>query len=158
MKDQLVLTEDEFDINKVKFNLEVIEQLNKPEKALWTSSVIKDDKGEVSSEWSDWCIDEEFANPYSKKKTILVPKKDAKVFELNWKTEKKLPTRRSSSMFMLATKHIDWNALVEAGYDGFNLPCRTGLGMLLAGCDFSSYDCESTVWFNTNWIDKIIAL
>ena len=80
MKDQLVLTEDEFDINKVKFNLEVIEQLNKPEKALWTSSVIKDDKGEVSSEWRDWCIDEEFANPYSKKKTILVPKKHANVF------------------------------------------------------------------------------
>ena len=158
LEDQLVLTMDAFDINKVKFDLEPIEYLNKPTSALWTSSVQKDEKDELSSEWREWCIDENFANPYSRRRTILIPKKDTKVFQLNWKTEKELLTKRSRPRFIFAAYHVDWSALVEAGYDGFNLPCKTGLGMLLGGCDFSAWDCESTVWFNTDWIDKIVTL
>lgn len=154
MKPQLVLmSKKQFDTKKVVFDLNDCGLGVKPASALWTSSAFKEGS-KVISEWYnflryDW-YDEETA--VSMRKFLLYPKKNARVFEVNGREDADRLPWKDEGFFSRA---IDFEAL-EKEYDGLHLTeegnCRLHMS------EFNPWDVESTVWFNVDWIERIIEL
>ena len=158
MKPQLVLMKDEdFDVRKVVFDLNDCWLCVKPASALWTSSAFKEGS-KVISEWYnflryDW-YDEETA--VSMRKFLLYPKENARVFEVNGREDAdRLPWKDVVWEDVGFFRVIDFEALAKE-YDGLHLTeegnCRLHMS------EFNPWDVESTVWFNVDWIERIVEL
>jgi len=136
---QLLIHSSDFCISKVKFNF--VNSLNKPYKALWTSTLIDTN----SSQWDLWCQINEFNIKNHKIKYKIIPKNNLKVFEIN--NEEDLNSLPKQFDSFLGKYMINFNKVSKL-FDGihcidYTLPQLYG------------WDCESTVWFNTNWIKSI---
>lgn len=139
----------DFDLSKVCFDLNET-FANKPRKALWTSDWNNNIEEIAWIEWAKW---EDFQIKEFLYK--VVPKEKVKVYEVSSYEDyysKKLPKTGNY-------KNINYVELQERGFDGFRVT-RSGAWL---GHNFgdrgvlqlNAFDCESTVWFNTNWIKTI---
>lgn len=145
---QALVHNEDFDLSKVCFDLETT-FINKPDKALWTSDWNNNINEIAWIQWADW---EDF-----RIKDVLykiIPKRNVKVYEVTTRSDyyaKDLPKTIQQSK-------IDYFKLQELGFDGFRV---TQAGSWL-GHNFTNgvlqlngFDCESTVWFNIDWIKSI---
>lgn len=163
---QSVVFGPDFDPSKARFNLKTAFN-NKPEKAMWTSTFNPDVR---KIEWIRWNLDE---GTTMLKSCLyrLIPKKNLKVYEIDTVADwlsRRLPKIESPSMLKefffgpaLNAGYIDFEVLNKRGYDGVHFTsnaaalghnCEIDRKIMLA---LNSYDVESTVWFNTSWIDKV---
>lgn len=142
VEEQLIVTNGEgFNIDLVHFDFGPRPTINKPWTALWTSTFLGlDEDKHMRSEWTDFL--DGWEHKSDEYRTILVPKKDLKIFELNYRTIDKIPYDP------ILRNQIDWREIAR-NYDGFHLPCA------FPGSKFEFWDCESYCWFNTDWIDQI---
>ena len=110
---------------------------SKPKTALWTSTFREETR---SSEWSEWCEQEDF--PTGDRFFVLTPRQGTKVLSVNDENdEARLPLTKSGQ--------IDFEAIASWGFDGLRTPCGRCGGL------FDTWDCESTVWFNCDWIATV---
>ena len=144
----------DFSLENVKFNLKNRGYVNKPEKALWTSTW-KDDVSQIG--WIKWARMERFDIKDSLYK--VTPKRIVILYEIDLNED-----YASDQLPKTKENFIDYQKLASKGYDGLHL---TEHGAWI-GHDFrkenehfgttillNSFDCESTVWFNTDWIGSI---
>lgn len=155
---QTLVQDYDFDINKVRFNLDASIVNGKPKEALWTSSL----KENNISEWVEFIKYEDFkVKPCL---YVLEPKADVKLYHIDSINDiKSIPVLTDWREIVT----IDYKELQRQGYDGVNLTSKGNLTIksfwyytgfnssedlrsLLIG--MTSWDTESTVWFNTNWI------
>lgn len=163
---QSVVFGPDFDPSKAKFNLQTT-FANKPERAMWTSTFNPNVR---KIAWIKWNIEEDVGMLQSCLYRI-VPKPAIKVYEIDtvgdWINRRlpkiDTPSRLKQFLFgpILNAGFIDFEALKKRGYDGVHVTSNAAaLGhnveidrkIMLA---LNSYDVESTVWFNTTWIDKV---
>lgn len=145
---QALVHNEDFDLSKVCFDLKT-NFVNKPNKALWTSDW-NDNINEIAwIQWADW---EDF--PIKDILYKIIPKRNVKVYEVTTCSDyyaKDLPKTIQHSK-------IDYFKLQELGFDGFRV---TQAGACLGHSStngvlqLSVFDCESTVWFNIDWIKSI---
>ena len=121
---------------------------NKPSAGLWTSTAFTDSL--FLSAWQEWCANNDYhcgSHHFS-----LIPKTKLKVFEPSG----------LSDLHIIEPEHplippsIDFARYVQEGYDGFHVSDR--ILNMPADDDFHPFhgwDCESTVWFNYNWITRV---
>lgn len=149
------------DFSQAAFDLKCDERW-KPNEAFWTSSVYfgKDDR-KYHSAWTDWCeINDYLCNYDSDVAYILIPKKKTKVLTINdgedydrlirdYITVKKTFDPRYN-------EYLDFKKMQDNGYDGFHLTSNAAWQFHFH--QFNSWDCESTAWFNVDWIKEVIKL
>lgn len=145
----------EFDISKI-INYKKGDKLslafgysNKPQDCFWTSSLNDD-----SSDWLDWCKFEEFES-YSQA-VVITPKKDVKIYVID--TIEDLIKVSNLYEGYSNPGRINFPSLLMAGYDGVQVTKDAAMnfhGYSSKGIyDLNAWDCESTVWFNSKWIDS----
>lgn len=157
--------------------------INKPfNGGLWTSSYIEEKYREEDydkkdySEWARWFINENFHIYSYEDISILYPKEDTKVFTINniedlYEASSRLGDICDDKLL----KHniaradnlvIDFQKLSKS-YDGIRVT-KEGAWRLHWFDDsiydndkyrmlisLNAWDCESTLWFNVDWIDKV---
>ena len=153
---------DGFSIDRCRFVL-YPRWTNKPQRALWTCTYT-DELSEIG--WVEWCY---YNQPewIQNELYLITPKEEVKVYEINtiedYKSDEliKLP---SNVAFM--SQFINYEAMADKGYDGIHF--STNAAALGHSFTFESdeltmgistalnpIDCESTVWFNTDWISSV---
>lgn len=122
--------------------------INKPTTGLWTSSVYSD--SQYVSAWQEWCSGSDF--PCGKHHFLIHPKQNIKVFEPTKFSDLRLAENKMPAPL---PPTIDFAWYAEQGYDGFHIS-TSGLwihkGLFYP---FQTWDCESTCWFNYDWIDTV---
>ena len=136
---QLLIYSSDFSISKVKFNF--TNSLNKPYEALWTSTLIDTN----SSQWELWYQINEFNVDKYKIKYKIIPKDNLKIFEINNQEDLNFLPKQFDCF--LDKYVINFNKVSKL-FDGIH--CINYTLPQLYG-----WDCESTIWFNTNWIKSI---
>ena len=124
---------------------------NKPTNGLWTATY----RPNIISEWVQWCRDNDFK--CGKNHFLIIPKQDIQVFCPTDISDLKL-LDKSDLPFPAIVPLIDYGWYAEQ-YDGFHYDGdawkfyveSNGMGLSYFHC----WDCESTVWFNYNWIDSV---
>ena len=154
---QVMLTYDPFNIFKTQiYNLEEGIR-NKPEKALWTSSLrihFGDDR--FLSDWDRWCDAKSFrVRNYA---TVLLPKSKLNILDITsskeedpWYEELKLNFPHFLELSQYGNYeyiHLDYVELRDAGYDGVHIENAYSE---ISRMSFYGWDCESTVWLNPNF-------
>ena len=145
---EALVADDNFNLTEVRFSLNTV-FTNKPDEALWTSSW-NDVYKEIA--WIEWSLRE-----YFKIKDVLykvTSKRPVKLYEID------TPEDYESHLLPKTDEYyIDYKKLVDLGFDGLHV---TDTGAILGHVsDFeymmrlNAFDCESTVWFNTDWIGEI---
>lgn len=167
---QAIVYGPDFDLSKVKFDLKT-NHVDKPKSALWTST-FQDDLREIG--WIKWNLWED-CQLLKDCLYKVVPKEGVRIYELNSEEDltscrlPKLDGPSSIARFFgfdkereLTEGYIDYEALAKRGYDGLHVTWDAArLGHSFGNVDQKTidllycFDCESTVWFNTNWIDSI---
>lgn len=152
---QLIVHSSDFSVKNVMFDMEVV-FTNKPRSALWTSTAYFNDYGRISSDWIAWCKSEDFEVIGHATKYLLVPTSTICICEidswddmLNLPLLEKQPDILSSNDARYLEHLVDFKTL-STMVDGLHYTNKTRI--------FSCYDCESTVWFNTKWIQSITKL
>ena len=147
-----------FDANKLVFDLST-QRINKPSKAMWTSTFIDDD---CLSAWMEWCMGEDFSTFEGEGSSYIVtPKDKLKLYQID--TYEDIENLYCKSGFLWNDLMIDFKKYKEEGYDGINL---TGKGNCIVKENFSDalikaipdlccWDCESTVWLHGDWFKTI---
>jgi hypothetical protein len=154
---------DGFSIDRCMFNLHP-RGVNKPQRALWTCTYT-DNLSEIG--WLEWCY---YNQPdwIQNELYLITPKKEVKVYEIttleDYKSDEliKLPNND-----IFTSQYIDYEAMADKGYDGIHFStyaASLGHAFTLFSDDESTMnismalnpiDCESTVWFNTDWISSV---
>lgn len=120
---------------------------NKPNTGLWTSSALTDSP--FLSPWQEWCANNDYhcgVHHFS-----LIPKTNLKVFEPDSLSD----LRTIEPELPILPPSIDFAWYAREGYNGFHVSDRI---LNLPSDDihpFHGWDCESTVWFNYDWISSI---
>lgn len=120
---------------------------NKPNTGLWTSSALTDSP--FLSPWQEWCANNDYHCGVHH--FTLIPKTNLKVFEPDSLSE----LRTIEPELPILPPSIDFAWYAREGYDGFHVSDRI---LNLPSDDihpFHGWDCESTVWFNYDWIARI---
>ena len=130
--------------------------VHKPGGAFWTSSYTP--KKKWASAWIEWCY--EFNFKCGSNHFLITPKKGLKIFRPDdIKSLKSLPKEEGSFCgITIYPVTVDFAWYADEGYDGFHLePEDVWMGFWDFGAmpPFKSWDCESTAWFNYNWIERI---
>ncbi len=147
VENQLTVWDDELVLEKVEFDLSQrfvypikISGLptlpSKPRSALWTSTFKEETR---TSEWTEWCQFEDFHL-------------GGRFFLLRAKPETRLLTVRTEDderHLPLQDGQIDFAELADWGFDGLRT-LRWRSDSL-----FDRWSCESTAWFNTDWIESV---
>lgn len=123
--------------------------LNKPHGAFWTST--RYNVAPYVSAWQEWCIGADYH--CGNNHFLIHPKRELKVLEPTNFSDLKIV----ESDHPLLAPCIDFRYYADQGYDGFYVSDKT-LFMLAEKHwmrPFHCWDCESTAWFNMNWIDSI---
>lgn len=168
---QAIVHGPDFDLSKVKFNLKT-SFCDKPETALWTSTY-QDDFSEIG--WIKWNMGEGPLDTFKNCLYKVVPKDGVRLYEINSEedvTSCRLPKLDGPSAIarffgfqkerQFTEGFIDYQALAKRGYDGLHVT-EDGAWLGHSFGDISektirimcSFDCESTVWFHTDWIESI---
>ena len=119
---------------------------NKPNTGLWTSSALTDSP--FLSPWQEWCANNDYhcgVHHFS-----LIPKTNLKVFEPDSLSD----LRTIEPELPILPPSIDFAWYAREGYNGFHVSDRI---LNLPSDDihpFHGWDCESTVWFNYDWISS----
>ena len=159
MRTQTLVQDYDFDIKNVKFNLDASIVNGKPNEALWTSSLIE---GNNISEWVEFIKYEDFKiKPCL---YILEPKDKVNLYYIdNMNDIESIPVL----VDWKGNVTIDYKKLQRWGYDGVSLTSEgncimksfryySGLNnsedLFSLLMKMTTWDTESTVWFNTNWI------
>ena len=108
---------------------------------MWTSTLINTN----SSQWELWYQINEFNVDKYKIKYKIIPKDNLKIFEINNQEDLNFLPKQFDCF--LDKNVIDFNIIAKL-FDGIH--CINYVLPQLYG-----WDCESTVWFNTNWIKSI---
>lgn len=120
---------------------------NKPNTGLWTSSALTDSP--FLSPWQEWCANNDYhCGVYH---FSLIPKTNLKVFEPDSLSD----LRTIEPELPILPPSIDFAWYAREGYNGFHVSDRI---LNLPSDDihpFHGWDCESTVWFNYDWISSI---
>ncbi len=120
---------------------------NKPSTGLWTSSVLNDSP--FLSAWQEWCANNDYHCGIHY--FTLIPKTNLKVFEPDNLSD----LRTIEPELPILPPSIDFAWYFHEGYDAFHVSDRI-LNMPADDIHpFHGWDCESTVWFNYDWIDCI---
>jgi hypothetical protein len=155
MKPQVKVMKKEWKEDWNRFNL-FTNGVNKPTRAIWTSEY-DEDLNNVG--WIEWCKwnKPEWLDGYL---YMIYPKPGIKVYEIN-----DVDDYTSSELVKLdrpGMLYIDYQAMADKGYDGIHFTFAASL----LGHSFmdipinittalNPIDCESTVWFNMNWVDRV---
>ena len=153
---QVMLTNEPFDNSKTYiYDLEE-GMRNKPRKALWTSSLHLDRDGFLS-DWEMWCDAESFG--VWTHAVVFIPKTKLNILDITgsdddpWYVElldqfpEFVRKNRYRDDTVLDIK-LDFCELRNAGYDGVRIEdARSDI----LGNWFCCWDCESTVWLNSNF-------
>ncbi|BAL84746.1 hypothetical protein SELR_pSRC400950 (plasmid) [Selenomonas ruminantium subsp. lactilytica TAM6421] len=148
LPDQIFCTDSEefvfFDLDRNMITGQPL--LNKPNIGLWTSTRYTDSP--YISAWEKWCRE----TPYhcGEHHFLLHPKKDLKVFEPTDIADLQL-----QETDFLPFPHIDFGWYALQGYDGFHLDVQYKWMAKDGFMPFHCWDCESTVWFSYDWIDRV---
>lgn len=167
---QAIVWSSDFDLQKVKFDLKT-NFADKPMQALWTSTY-NDDFTKIG--WIYWNLGQggELLKDCLYKVT---PKEGVRIFEVDSESDlqsSRLPKVEKrpfvKRLFGIDKERdtvegfIDFSTLAKRGYDGLHVTANAArLGHAFGLVDKKTidslycYDCESTVWFNTNWIESI---
>ena len=151
---QALIHNKDFNLSNCKFDL--IPQFNgKPKEALWTSTYLNSIE---ISDWYIWCKKGDFE--IKDCLYLIEPKEDTRVLKLNNVEDLvEFPTVRAFNQITL-----DFERIFKRGYSGItltkegliNIKSLSSLRRLNSVVSsFWSWDCESTVWFNTDWIKSI---
>lgn len=166
MENQLyICRHGEFDISKFIFDLTTNYANAKPRKAFWTSSIYYDENRKARSSWLDYLESddgvglEDFITDY---RYIIIPKKDAKILDVN---------TPSDFVNVFGSGEMDYFKIREK-YDGIHFSDNIAtkytnsgkpqswfiamFGKMISLMDLLQFiDVESTVWFNTDFIQEI---
>lgn len=179
---QLVVYSDmrgKFDPALAEFDLRSLEYIEKPKRALWTSTPTGES---FASAWERWRMSEygdervdarlgySYYDAYCEKekevaweklylelskdgeiRTLLLPKDNVRVIEIDSKED------YAKKLLFDENDHVDWKAL-SLICDGVHL---TENGLAALGSCFGKlygWDVESTVWLNADWIAEAIQL
>jgi hypothetical protein len=118
----------------------------KPAGGLWTSTF----NGGASA-WVDWCVGNEFGDPYSKKWFLLSPHEDTRILTINsynklHKILKEYPFKRQHPLGGY-DEYLDYEA-ISKDYDAIHLTEKGQIETHLSGCiNLHGWDCESVLWF-----------
>ena len=153
---QVMLTNEPFNISKMHICDLEEGMRNKPRKALWTSSLHLDRDGFLS-DWEMWCDAESFgvwthAAVFIPKTNLNVisitsSKEDPQYEELKLKFPHFLEKKESRYDDSIHVR-FDYGELSDEGYDGVHIEDPRSES---TGPSFSIWDCESTVWLNTDF-------
>ena len=151
-----------FSIDKCWFNL-LPNGVNKPRHGLWTST-FKDNPSDIG--WIEWCY---YNMPewIQDELYMIIPKSSANVYEINdiddYLSDELIKLPEDENVFLKS--QINYQAMANKGYDGIHFSERAAaLGHSFGFDDkltwdvslsLNSVDCESTVWFNTDWISSV---
>ena len=158
---QTIVLKEEFDITKPIFNLENNEWINKPAKALWTSTFEENIKDISWIDWAEFNFPKILGNYLYK----LYPKESTKIYTINTPEDYfsdeliKFDGREGECPRYLRNL-IDYKKMKDLGYNGIHFTWQgAALGHGFNNFDnglfhvLNSIDVESTVWFDTDWID-----
>lgn len=152
-----VLTHDkDFALDKIEFSLETNPSNNKPYTALWTCD-FQENVEDVG--WINWNLN--WFKSYIKSNLYhLVPKNEKfNIYEIS-----SLDDLTDIPYIEIYEERVfDYKKLKEEGYDGLHITQRgANLGHRYDGSVpfevvnmMNGFDCESTVWFNTDWIEEV---
>ena len=174
---QAMVHSEHFNINGVVFDLEQ-RGINKPYKALWTSTW-NDVVDEIP--WIAWCKSENFTIRDHIRLYQIIPKRNLKILNIDTPED-----YMSDDLIRIGSDETDdcirpdfWNddyeyslyisykEMKNRGFDGIHF----SKNIISISHEFKMYetingsynpwvlncmDCESSIWFNTNWIDKVI--
>ena len=158
---QVLTHNSDFALEKVEFDLNTHHN-NKPNSALWTCDFQENitDIGWVEwnlREYAGWDINKAFIR--SCLYTLIPKKKEFKVYEISKLEDlKDIPYIK-----MQGDNFFNYEELKQEGYDGLHITWEgASLGhsfghvvrfevTFMMNC----FDCESTVWFNTDWIEEV---
>lgn len=117
--------------------------MRKPTCGLWTSTW---DAEKKSSHWVDWCLAEDFHNPYNLRWFLLEVEQNARVFHLDGITDLKNLIRQYH-LGPQVDGVIDFEAFFK-DYDGLHLTKKGNqrLHWRSDTLDLNAWDVESTVW------------
>ena len=170
---QALVCDKSFNINDIKIDLETNRCNNKPYSALWTSTWRRDP---FRIGWINWNIGvyQNLSHSFLKSQLLrLFPKKGIKLYEINNEKDfKNLPILgKGNDNYEWIQKlyynydciYFDYKELERRGYSGLHVTDKAiSMGRDLfkgfkEGFDpyrmaISGFDCESTVWFNNDWI------
>lgn len=168
---QILNREDEFNPERIYIRLENTEVNNKPIRALWTSSIIKED-GLITSGWLEWCDENRSDRIKIEKNTyVFTPKDNLKIYTIdsvedyaNEELSKfaynpfndgySYTPYQTMPELLHVYKYIDYQAMADKGYDGIHFTINAAMIGHASG-DYSMelycIDCESTVWLTKNW-------
>lgn len=161
MKKQFIFTHNNLVLGNEEFNLESRGMaINKPFNAVWSSSLINFRGNLPETSWSEWCEYECYGDINS-----------SSVYEIVFRLEPKILTIKSLSDFkylrglLFHDKEfsihendfaINFNKAKEVGFDGINLTEDALIESKMFRYNdqlnicFDAWDCESTVWLNSN--------
>lgn len=148
---QLVNLQKEFNPKQVYIDLTTT-CVNKPTKAMWTSTAEFVDKSACSA-WLDWCK-YNMTGWQKGYKYLFVPKDEMKVYTINtWEDY------QSDELVKMDDKKIDYIAMREKGYHAIHFTQEGAwLGHSFTGSFeqmmlLNSIDCESTVYLVNDWYE-----
>lgn len=158
---QVVTHNKDFDLGKVEFNLNTHFN-NKPCCALWTCDFQEklEDIGWIEwnlREYAGWDINKAFIRRCLY--TLIPKKKDFKIYEISGLEDlKDIPYIKIHD-----ENFFDYDELKQEGYDGLHITWEgSALGHTFGPAvssevmlQMNGFDCESTVWFNTDWIEEV---
>ena len=124
----------------------------KPGYGLWTSSW-----NGTGSEWTQWCVAEDFLDPYAERWFLLTPPSTARIYTIDGLDDLLHLLREYHREPAETARHwqpMGWINWVEVSlhYDAVHLTSR-GNKLLHHHrvADLNCWDVESTVWLN--WVD-----
>ena len=151
---QCIVHVNDFNKEKVVFNLNPGVN-GKPQSALWTSTL----EGKlIDTGWISWCNANNFGIKGHNSVFFIKPKANINVFEIET-LEDALSIIKSSDSYMgyidykkLAKDfhgiHFTWTAVALGKVFNNQIP-------LYISSFLNIIDCESTVWFDSDWIDNV---
>ena len=149
-KKQLIMSfrKEDFDLNKVEIDLTNSGNFQKPEKALWSSTF-----EEGASGWVRWLIEENdgWTEKSHPRFFLITPKPNTRVFTVDTEDDEIEVPKDSNG-------DVDFIALKAAGYAGLRATDNRIYFRRSATREFDllyGWDCESTAWFSTDWIESV---
>lgn len=129
-----------------------VDEALKPKAKVWTSTARQADDGSYTSEWVEWCK-YEMSHWLSEKGTLYKVLPGAKILQLNTDAEARelaikygVNVKDELSLMM----NMPWEQ-VSKDYDAIHhLPTNRWDNMIM-----SSWDVESTAWFDTKYLKKV---
>ena len=150
---QLFFSNHDFKLLKSKFKPAQNNWI-KPSGGLWTSTYTDN-----SSAWVDWCISENFTDPYANDWHIVYPKQNLKIIEIdNYHHCEMLFEKYLSSSSLMQTglgASLDFEKIAADGFDAIHITQQGEWATRLTRpWTLYGWDCESTSWLKWSFVRK----